>query len=180
MKLQDSYTVFKNWGKEIWLNNPQKDSNTRYCYKRIYINAGHKTSLQKHEFKSETNYLISGKAKVILEDDNGQLNEFEMGPDEFFSVPAGKIHRVIAITDIVLQECSTPEVDDCIRLQDDYGRKDGRIDNEHKKPAFLILAAGSGNRVNSITKGLHKGLLKYQDKAIICLLYTSDAADDTR
>ena len=39
--------VTKPWGKEIWL-----ELNERYCYKRIYINAGYKTSFQYHEKKT--------------------------------------------------------------------------------------------------------------------------------
>ena len=46
-------TIFKPWGKEEWL-----ELNEVYCYKRIYINAGYKTSYQYHNFKRETNYII--------------------------------------------------------------------------------------------------------------------------
>ena len=50
-------TIYKPWGKEEWL-----ELNDRYCYKRIYINAGTKTSYQYHHYKKETNYII----KVLL------------------------------------------------------------------------------------------------------------------
>ena len=56
--------VHKPWGKEEWL-----ELNDAYCYKRIYINAGYKTSYQYHQFKKETNYIISGEAEVWLEND---------------------------------------------------------------------------------------------------------------
>ena len=39
-------TVNKPWGREEWL-----ELNDRYCYKRIYINAGTKTSYQYHNEK---------------------------------------------------------------------------------------------------------------------------------
>ena len=39
-------TVNKPWGKEIWL-----ELNIHYCYKRIHINAGHRTSFQYHREK---------------------------------------------------------------------------------------------------------------------------------
>ena len=45
-----------------------------------------------------------------------------MGPGEYFNVTPPKKHRVIALTDIILQEVSTPEVDDVIRIEDDYNR----------------------------------------------------------
>ena len=63
--------VYKPWGKEHWL-----ELNSKYCYKRIYINAGHRTSYQYHNFKIETNYLISGKAMVWLENDDGIIENY--------------------------------------------------------------------------------------------------------
>lgn len=118
----------KPWGKEIWL-----ELNDKYCYKRIYINAGTRTSFQYHEKKRETNYIISGQAEVWLENDMGEIEVKKMGADDFFNVVPPKKHRVIAITDIILQEVSTPEVDDVVRIEDDSGRGSGRIESEHKK-----------------------------------------------
>src|SRR3989344_8934720 len=120
--------VTKPWGKEVWL-----ELNDRYCYKRIYINAGHRTSFQYHEKKHETNYIISGEAEVWLENDKGEIEKKKMKADDFFPVRPPQKHRVIAITDLVLQEVSTPEVDDVIRIEDDTKRPDGRIESEHKK-----------------------------------------------
>lgn len=118
--------VFKPWGKEVWL-----ELNERYCYKRIYINAGHRTSFQYHEQKLETNYIVDGVAEVWLEDENGVVEKKEMQAGDFFTVKPPKKHRVIAKTDIVLMEVSTPEVDDVIRIEDDTSRPDGKIESEH-------------------------------------------------
>ena len=52
-----------------------------------------------HEFKYETNFVIAGEAKVLLENDKGTLDEFTFGPKEGWSVPFKRKHRVIAITD---------------------------------------------------------------------------------
>lgn len=119
--------VKKPWGKEVWL-----ELNDRYCYKRIYINAGYKTSFQYHRQKLETNYIIEGQAEIWLENDQGTIDKKIMKAGEFFTVRPPKKHRVIAVTDLILQEVSTPEVDDVIRIEDDTGRSDGRIDNEHE------------------------------------------------
>lgn len=126
--MTDTYpkTVTKPWGKEVWL-----ELNDRYCYKRIYINAGTQTSYQYHNQKIETNYIISGEAEVWLENDEGVVEKKKMTANDSFSVTPGRKHRVIAITDIVLQEASSPEVDDVIRIEDDTARGDGRIDSEH-------------------------------------------------
>lgn len=155
-------TVYKPWGREEWM-----ELNDRYCYKRIYINAGHKTSYQYHNFKRETNYIISGEAEVWLENDNGVLEKKVMKAGEFFNVSPPKKHRVIALTDIILQEVSTPEVDDVIRIEDDANRKDGRIEGEHHTPAVLILSAGLGTRLKKLTEHINKSLVPLNNKAVI-------------
>lgn len=118
--------VSKPWGREEWL-----ELNDRYCYKRIYINAGTKTSYQYHKKKLETNYIIQGEAEIWLENNSGVVEKKIMKAGDFFTVEPPKKHRVIAITDIILQEVSTPEVDDVIRIEDDTNRGDGRLEHEH-------------------------------------------------
>jgi len=154
--------VHKPWGKEEWL-----ELNDSYCYKRIYINAGYKTSYQYHNFKKETNYIIEGKAEVWLEDDNGVVQKSIMKAGDFFNVHPPKKHRVIAITDLILQEVSTPEVDDVFRINDEFNRDDGRIEAEHSTPAVLILSAGMGTRLANLTKHINKALIPINNEAII-------------
>lgn len=120
--------VKKPWGREEWI-----ELNDYYCYKRIYINAGTRTSFQYHKQKMETNYIISGKAEVWLENNAGIIDKFKMKEGDFFNVLPLKKHRIMAITNIILQEVSTPEVDDVIRMADDANRPDGRIESEHQK-----------------------------------------------
>lgn len=154
--------VHKPWGKEEWL-----ELNDSYCYKRIYINAGYKTSFQYHNYKKETNYIISGKAEVWLENDEGIVEKKLMKEGDFFNVKPPKKHRVIAITDIILQEVSTPEVDDVIRINDEFNRADGKINAEHETPAVLILAAGLGTRLGNLTDNINKAQIPINNRAII-------------
>ena len=154
--------VHKPWGKEQWL-----ELNDSYCYKRIYINAGYKTSYQYHEFKKETNYIIEGTAEVWLENDDGVVEKKIMKAGEYFNVTPPKKHRVIAITDIILQEVSTPEVDDVFRINDEFHRADGKIEAEHATPAVLILAAGIGSRLGNLTKNINKAMLPINNRATI-------------
>jgi mannose-6-phosphate isomerase len=119
--------VKKPWGKELWL-----EQNDKFCYKRIYINENHRTSLQYHERKLETNYVISGLAEIWLENEDGQIEKCKAGPGAVITIQPGRKHRVIALTELVLQEVSTPEVDDVIRVEDDSHRGNGRIDSEHR------------------------------------------------
>ena len=154
--------INKPWGKEEWL-----ELNDKYCYKRIYINKGYKTSYQYHNFKRETNYLIEGTAEIWLENDEGVVEKKIMKAGEFFNVTPPKKHRVIALTDIILQEVSTPEVNDVIRIEDDTNRKDGFIEGEHKQPAVLLLTAGKGKRLGKLTTHINKALIPINNKAII-------------
>jgi len=119
--------ITKPWGKEEWL-----ELNGEYCYKRIYVNAGTRTSFQYHEKKLETTYIVSGRAEIWLENDREEIEKKIMGPNDFYTVVPPKKHRVIALTDLVFMEVSTPEVDDVIRIEDDMNRPDGKIDSEYE------------------------------------------------
>ena len=165
-------TIYKPWGKEVWL-----ELNDKYCYKRIYINAGHKTSYQYHHYKLETNYIIEGEAEVWLEDDKGIVKKEKMGEGDFFTIHPPKKHRVIALTDVILQEVSTPHVDDVIRIEDDSERSDGKIEHEHIRPALCILMAGLGKRMGGITDHVNKGLLPLDNKALISHLIEKTSSD---
>jgi mannose-1-phosphate guanylyltransferase len=77
----------------------------------------HALSLQKHERKKETMYLLRGRLKYHL---NGV--DFEMNEGSCLTVNPGDVHRVEALVDSVILEVSTPHLDDVIRLEDRYGR----------------------------------------------------------
>jgi len=121
-----TYKINKPRGYEIWL-----EINEFYVYKIIYMYAGNKCSLQSHDTKIETNFIVQGKAEVLLEDDNGVLNShiFEAGTS--WTIPVGKKHRVIAITDYMSLEVSSPHLNDVIRYEDDNNRPSGKIEAEH-------------------------------------------------
>jgi|SRR6185369_681629 len=105
--------VDKPWGYEIiWAKTD------RYVGKLLHINAGQKLSLQYHNLKDETIYVQSGH--LVL-----QIGEalIQLQPGESYHIPVGTIHRFMAgVEPVELMEVSTPELDDVVRLQDDYGR----------------------------------------------------------
>jgi mannose-6-phosphate isomerase len=97
----------------------------KYVGKIIHVNAGHSLSMQYHEYKDETIFLLSGAAMISYGPDGSDLIEREFGPGDTIHVPATIVHRVTAITDIVFAEASTAPAgwrDDVVRLQDVYGR----------------------------------------------------------
>jgi len=110
--------VDKPWGHElIWAHTDH------YVGKILVIEAGRRLSLQRHDLKDETILVMAGRLRLFLEDDDGVVRTSELGPGEFRRVKTGRIHRYEAIERVELMEVSTPELDDVVRLEDDYGRE---------------------------------------------------------
>lgn len=145
----DIKKVNKHWGYELWIAD---GVNTPYASKRILFKAGNRTSLQVHEFKFETNYVLSGTGFLYRSKESFDIKKFleygmtdkqvkeyeatleviELKEGVVFNMAPGYVHRVVATTDLEFMETSTPELDDVIRLQDDQGRTHGRISYEHE------------------------------------------------
>lgn len=83
---------------------------------------GHACSLQYHEVKRESVYLLSGVLKVYVGDREDELDEIIMKPHDSITLNPFKIHRMEALEDSVYLEASTPELEDVVRLQDRYQR----------------------------------------------------------
>lgn len=112
--------VEKPWGYELIMT----PKHMPYAGKIIHINAGKRLSLQVHDEKVETWILKSGKAKVLWDNDEGELIETELSQDHGFTSMVGQRHRLIGITDCDIFEVSSPEVGITYRLEDDYKRPD--------------------------------------------------------
>ncbi|MDA1061043.1 MAG: cupin [bacterium] len=117
-------TKLKPWGKEIWFANTEK-----YAGKILHITKGHRYSLQYHEKKRETQYIYSGKVKLTYGTDEKDLQEKILNPGDKFEVHPYTIHRLEALEDSEVFEVSTPDLQDVVKLDDDYGRK-GKGNNE--------------------------------------------------
>lgn len=109
--------IEKPWGKEELLEH-----NNRYMVKRLTMNKGHRCSLQKHEQKRETIYVLVGNLKIIMGSDVNNLKAAIFGPGQNITIEPGIIHRMEAAEDCVYLEASTPELEDVIRFSDDYQR----------------------------------------------------------
>ena len=113
----DVRTVPKPWGHEtIWAHTD------RYVGKIIHIKAGHALSVQYHERKDETVYLLRGEIRYCVQVD-GELRDVGLRVGDAFRVTPGTVHFMEAVTDCDVLEASTPELDDVVRLKDRYGRE---------------------------------------------------------
>jgi mannose-6-phosphate isomerase-like protein (cupin superfamily) len=111
--------VPKPWGHEtIWAHTD------RYVGKILHIKAGHALSVQYHERKDETVYLLTGEMNywVQLEGET-ELRDVRLRQGEAFRITPGTVHYMEAVTDCDVLEASTPELDDVVRLKDRYGRE---------------------------------------------------------
>jgi mannose-6-phosphate isomerase len=108
--------VPKPWGHELIFAETE-----RYAGKILHLEPGHSLSLQYHERKDETVYVLSGEVYLSLEVD-GEMRERKLGPGEALRIPPGARHRMRAEVVCELVEVSSPELADVVRLEDAYGR----------------------------------------------------------
>lgn len=109
--------VPKPWGHELIFAE-----NNRYAGKILHIESGHRLSLQYHERKDETFYVLNGEVNLTIEQD-GRLREIRLQQGSAYRIPPGVRHRMRAEAgpcDLI--EVSSPELDDVVRLEDAYGR----------------------------------------------------------
>jgi mannose-6-phosphate isomerase-like protein (cupin superfamily) len=110
--------VDKPWGHElIWAWTD------RYVGKLLVIETGRRLSFQYHEQKDEWIQILSGRLRLTLENDDGVLEDRDLGPGEGTRVPIGRRHRFEALETCTVIEVSTPELEDVVRLDDDFGRE---------------------------------------------------------
>jgi mannose-6-phosphate isomerase-like protein (cupin superfamily) len=110
----------KPWGYELIFAHTE-----RYVGKILHINKGESLSLQFHEMKEETLYVVAGELKLTIECD-GDRRVLPLRKGESFHIPPRLIHRMEAVEDTDVAEVSTPELDDVVRLEDRYGRTGNR------------------------------------------------------
>ncbi len=109
--------VYRPWGVYDSIENGQ-----RYKVKRISVKPGAKLSLQKHHHRAEHWVVVSGTAKVTL-----QNKIFYLAENESTYIPIGELHSLenpgkITLELIEVQTGSYLGEDDIVRLKDEYGR----------------------------------------------------------
>jgi mannose-6-phosphate isomerase-like protein (cupin superfamily) len=110
--------IEKPWGYEIhWVPNDMP-----YMGKILHIDAGRRFSMQLHDQKQETWWLLKGECNLILENTKGKLETIKMQKGVGYTTAIGQRHRQEAVTDCDVMEVSTPELGTTWRLEDDYAR----------------------------------------------------------
>jgi quercetin dioxygenase-like cupin family protein len=109
--------VEKPWGRELWWAATE-----HYAGKLLFVDKGHRLSLQFHRAKDETSYLLEGRLQVHQGAAADDLSEWIVEPGDSWRNEPGVIHTITALEDSVVIEVSTPQLDDVVRLDDRYGR----------------------------------------------------------
>jgi mannose-6-phosphate isomerase-like protein (cupin superfamily) len=116
MNVRAATKTEKPWGYELlWALTDH------YAGKILHVDAGKRLSRQFHHRKDEYQYVLRGEV-VIEVGEGANFKRVMLYPGESLHIPAGTVHRLTAITDADVLEASTPELDDVVRLDDDYGR----------------------------------------------------------
>jgi mannose-6-phosphate isomerase len=112
------HKVDKPWGHELWWALTEA-----YAGKILHVHGGHKLSLQFHEHKDESAYLLSGRLLLKKGPSEEELETVELRAGDTWRNMPGEVHTIEAVEDCEILEVSTPELDDVVRLTDSYGRE---------------------------------------------------------
>jgi mannose-6-phosphate isomerase-like protein (cupin superfamily) len=114
-------SVDKPWGEQLVFA-----VTSTYCGAVDVVRQGQSLSLQFHQLRDETLYLYQGSLQVKFEDESGAMRCVDMSPGQSIRFRPLRKHRITALTDSVIFEVATPQLDDVVRLQDIYGRATDR------------------------------------------------------
>ena len=109
--------IEKPWGKEEIV-----EINEKYMVKKLTMWKEHRCSLQFHNQKKETIYVLSGKLRIVSGPNQNNLKEKIYLAGDSITISPGTVHRMEGIEDSVYLEASTAEMSDVVRLVDDYDR----------------------------------------------------------
>ena len=111
--------IEKPWGYELVISHTPL-----YAGKILTIYKNKKLSLQYHQIKDETIFIYKGKVKLEFfpVSHHAPIQTIELSSGQSFHISPKIVHRLIALEDTEVFEVSSPQIDDVVRLEDDYGR----------------------------------------------------------
>lgn len=125
--------VEKPWGYELhWVQEGMP-----YMGKVLHINAGSRLSLQVHDIKQESYWLVNGECDLLLENAQGEMELVHMQKGAGYTTHVGQKHRHQAVTDCDVIEVSMPEQGTTDRLEDDYSRPNETPEQRKKERGEL-------------------------------------------
>ena len=111
--------ILKPWGSEEII-----EINNKYMFKKLFMKKNHQCSLQYHNKKKESVFIISGSLYVTIKKNKRKIIKI-LKKGQSILIEPKTIHRMKAVDiDAVYLESSTTELNDVIRLEDDYRKLD--------------------------------------------------------
>jgi mannose-6-phosphate isomerase len=109
----------KPWGHERIIQK-----NDLYVVKELYVKPNSRLSLQYHNKKVETMFLVGGEGYLeFLIDGREDYSNQKMRPMFPYFISPGATHRLYTEgSDCLVVEVSSTELNDVVRIEDDYGR----------------------------------------------------------
>lgn len=119
MKIQPEKArrVDKPWGYELIYAVTET-----YVGKVLFVKEGCRLSLQYHELKDETIYIYQGQINLQIGENKKELSRLALSQGDAIRLKPRTLHRMEAVVDTFILEVSTPQLQDVVRLDDDYGR----------------------------------------------------------
>ena len=108
--------INKPWGYEYLI-----EVNKNFMFKKLFMKKNHRCSLQYHNKKTESVFVLKGKLRVVIKK-NKKLKNIILKANDNILIKKKTIHRMEAVSDCTYLEASTPEINDVVRLEDDYRR----------------------------------------------------------
>jgi mannose-6-phosphate isomerase len=180
-----SRRVEKPWGFEVWWAHTEM-----YAGKVLHVEAGHRLSLQYHREKDESCYLLAGRIRLVTGPSVDDLTTVELAPAACWRNPPGQVHTIEALDTSEILEVSTPQLDDVVRLLDDYGRasaaeggsepvqqsapRHARLIDHEQVAAMLGVSRGQARLMAADAgfpppAGYFRGRLLWHEEAIVAL-----------
>jgi len=110
----------KPWGYEELV-----ECNDKYVVKKLFMTKGNACSVQYHQLKTETITVLTGLLRIYIGEIGEPINELsykDYSLGQTITIKPYTVHRMEAIEDCLYIECSTNELWDVVRLQDNYNR----------------------------------------------------------
>jgi len=91
--------IEKPWGREEVV-----EINDKYMVKKLTMWAGHRCSLQYHNYKMETIYVLSGVLNIVQGTSQDNLADKLYRAGDTITIPPGLIHRMEGVEDAIYLE----------------------------------------------------------------------------
>lgn len=109
--------IKKPWGQEELI-----EVNKKYMVKKLTMKKGHRCSLQYHRKKIETIYVLKGELEISFGGTLKNIKSKKFKTGDTITIKNKIIHRMTGLKNSVYLECSTPQLTDVVRINDDYNR----------------------------------------------------------